>query len=310
MRRAWAVALMALALAAPASAHSDGLPVGPADLAYHWNWDPWIWAPLLLAHWLYGRGVLRAWARAGVGRIVAQWRVGAFFAGEILLAAALLSPLDPLGETLLSAHMVQHILLAAAAPLLLVLGAPVTAWTWAMPMAWRRVGRSGPVRASMKLWQALSAPLTASLLHGATLWAWHAPALFDAALRDETVHTLEHAFFFVGGLFFWSAMSRRTAPPHVAAGLIVATFMHMGVLSAVLALSPAPFYAYGDRPMLWGLSAIEDQQLAGLIMWAPAGGIYLAALAFFASRLFPPEPDSSRESQGIIRASTSSRSMK
>lgn len=310
MRCLCLLALLLLAAASPAAAHSEDLPVGPAELAHHWTWDPWIWTPLLLAHWLYGRGVLRAWARAGAGRIIARWRVGAFCAGEALLTAALISPLDPLGETLLSAHMAQHIVLAGAAPLLLTLGAPVTAWTWALPAAWRRAGRAAFVRAAGCLWRVLSAPLLATLLYGLALWLWHAPVLFDAALRDEGLHTLEHLCFFVSGLLFWSAMAKRATPPLVAAALVLGTFVHMGALAAVLSLAPIPLYAYGDRALLWELSPLEDQQLAGLIMWAPAGLIYLAAFAFFASKLFPAEPDSARETHGIIRASTSSRSMK
>jgi putative membrane protein len=294
-----------------AYAHAEGLPVSPSELWHHWTFDPWLLAPLLLAHWLYGRGVLRAWARAGSNRIIERWRVGAFAAGEMLIVAAVISPLDALGETLLSAHMAQHIVLTALAPLLLVLGAPAMAWTWALPARWRAVARIGFVRWLMSVWDWLSRPLIAAALHAAALWIWHTPALFDAALRDQSVHTVEHLSFFGTALLFWSAIFKRSTAPVFAATLVLLVFVQCGMLGAVLALAPLQLYGYGDRAMLWGLSGVQDQQLAGLLMWAPAGLAYMAPFAWLASRVFTAAPaDRLRESAGIIRASTSSRSTK
>jgi putative membrane protein len=312
MRLGALIALIAVIAPGAAHAHADGLPVGPNDLWHHWTLDPWVWTPLLLAHWLYGRGVLRAWARAGRGRIVECWRVGAFIAGEAMIIVALISPLDALGETLLSAHMTQHILLTTLAPLLLVLGNPARAWIWALPVRWRALARAALVRALVGLWRWLTRPMTAVLAHSVALWLWHTPALFDAALLDEGFHALEHLSFFGTALLFWSAMLRRTTAPAFAALLVVVMFVQSGLLGAVLTLAPLPLYAYGDRPMLWGLSAIEDQQIAGLLMWAPAGLVYMAPFAWFASQLFaqPQARGRLRESTGIMRASTSSRSMK
>ncbi len=304
-----------LAFAGKAYAHSTGLPVGPFDIWHHWNFDAWIVAPLILLHWLYGKGVFRLWARAGAGRGVARWRVASFAAGEIILATALISPLDALGESLLSAHMVQHILLTAVAPPLLVLGAPVTALTWALPPAWRYVARAPALQMLNKLWSALTRPLTATALHAAALWIWHAPAPFDAAIRNETLHTLEHACFLGTALLFWSAMLRRATAKALAAFLVAIIFVQSGLLGAILTLAPAPLYlAYENRSLLWGATALEDQQLAGLFMWAPASLCYMAAFIVFASRAFNggvSEPSrSSRESHGIIRPTTLSRSMK
>jgi putative membrane protein len=310
----YALVPFALVSLAPsrAFAHADGLPVGPHDVWHHWSFDPWLWAPLLLLHWLYGRGVLNAWARAGGGRIVERWRVGAFVGGEAVLIAALITPLDALGGALLAAHMTQHILLTTLAPFLLVLGAAERAWTWALPLRWRALGRAMFMRALMQAWRWLTRPVIALVLHSVALWFWHTPALFDAALRDEGVHTLEHVSFFATAIVFWSATVRRATTPASAAAIVLAVFVQCGMLGAILALAPQPLYAYGDRPMLWGLSAIEDQQIAGLLMWAPASLAYLAPFAWFASRIFTePQPRGRlRESHGIMRASTSSRSMK
>lgn len=305
--------LLLLVTPGTAHAHADGLPIGPYEVWHHWALDPWLWAPLLLAHWAYGRGVLRAWARAGRGRIIERWRVAAFVSGEATIVLALISPLDGLGETLLSAHMVQHLLLTTAAPLLLVLSAPERAWTWALPHKWRRLGRARIIGCLMQAWSALTQPLTAFVLHSAALWAWHAPALFDAALRDEGVHTLEHLTFFVTALMFWSGVCARRTAPGYAALLVLSLFMQCGLLGAVLSLAPVQLYAYGDRAMLWGLSPLEDQQISGLIMWAPAGLLYLAPFVFFVWRTVSIEDQSRgrlRDNTGIMRASTSSRSMK
>lgn len=302
MTRALIIALAACFFAGDARAHAGDAPIAPDQLWHHWNFDPLVWAPLLVAHWAYGRGVVRAWRRAGVGRVVPNWRVGCFLAGELLLVAALISPLDPLGETLLSAHMLQHIVLTTLAPPLLALGAPTMAWLWALPRAWRGASL---VRVLAVLGDRLSRPLSATAVHALALWAWHAPALFQAALADPTLHTLEHLSFFATALVFWQAVLRRHVAPILAAICILATFVQSGVLGGVLSLAPAPLYpAYGDYSMLWGLSALEDQQLAGLAMWAPAGLIYFAAFLAVLSRLL------SSPSAGIMRASTSSLSMK
>lgn len=312
MRLTCAIAIAAALLTGEAHAHGDGLPVGPRDLWHHWTFDPWIWAPLLIAHWLYGRGVLRAWAKAGVGRVVERWRVGAFAAGEAALVLALMTPIDALGVTLLSAHMCQHILLTTLAPALLVLGAPAQVWTWALPSRWRALGRAAWVRALMALWRGLARPAPAVLLHALALWLWHAPFLFDAALRDEGAHTLEHVSFFATALLFWSAVLRRATAPAVSAVMLLFVFLQSGLLGAILTLAPTPLYAYGDRPMLWGLSALADQQIAGLIMWAPAGLLYLAPFVWFASHILhsPHARGRSRDKSGSIRASTSSPSRK
>ncbi len=308
-----AVIMLVLMFCAPAAfAHGDGLPIAPGQLWHHWSFDPFVWLPMLLGHWLYGRGIMRAWKRAGVGRVIPVWRVVSFVLGEIVLVIALISPLDPLGETLLSAHMAQHILLTAVAPPLLLLGLPVIGWTWALPVSWRRAGRSGIVRGAGAILDRLSRPLTASFIAVAIMWSWHAPALFEAALIDPAVHTVEHISFFAGALLGWRAVLSPHVTAVAAAGGTLLVFMAGGMLGGVLSLAPAPLYDwYGNRSWLWALTPLEDQQIAGLLMWVIAGGIYLAAFAAFAFRAADPSGAGlSRPSHGIIRDSTSSPSMK
>ena len=130
-------------------------------------------------------------------------------------------------------------------------------------------------------WRAVSAPFAAWLLHAAALWLWHLPGPYQAALGGEGIHALQHASFLGTGLLFWWALfhGREGRLGYGAAVFyLFATAMHSGALGALLALSPAPWYsAYGDAAAAWGLTALEDQQLAGLIMWVPAGLSYLAA---------------------------------
>lgn len=282
-------ALLALSLAAaPAFAHGPA-PIQPEAAWRAWSFDPLVLAPLLLTHWLYGRGVLRLWARAGRGRGVGWGNVFAFVLGEIALLAALASPLDALSGTLLSAHMTQHGVLIAVAPPLLLLGRPGAAFGWALPRRWRKAGLAIALwRPLARLGQGLSRPWPAAALHGLALWAWHAPTLFEMAIEQEWLHVLEHAAFFGTGLLFWRATLDGAAGRRVGAALggAFATLAHGGLLGALITFAPQPLYGWYDgRTALWGLTALEDQQLAGLIMWTPLGAAYLGACLLVASRL-------------------------
>src|SRR6185369_9418238 len=112
------------------------------------------------------------------------------------LFVALVSPLHAWGSVLFSAHMTQHeVLMLVAAPLL-VLGRPLIAFLWALPLNWsRRLGNIAKIPAINRLWRALTIPLVAWLVHAVALWVWHIPALFDATLHSETVHTFQHLSF-------------------------------------------------------------------------------------------------------------------
>lgn len=289
----------------PTAAHGI-VPIQPDALWLAWSFDPLVFVPLLIAHWAYGSGVLRLWAQAGRWRGIGRMQVCMFFMGELALVVALISPLDQLG-TLLSAHMAQHGLLVAVAPPLLLLGRPGAAFAWALPSGWSK----GPIavtawRPLARLGRFLSMPLPATILHGLALWIWHTPGLFDAALEREWLHTLEHASFFGTRLLFWRAVldarSSRRAGPALSGAF--ATLMHGGLLGGLITMAPVPLYGwYGGRSELWGLSALADQQLSGLLMWVPMGAVYFGACVEFTrrrdasvvwlaakERLGPPQP--------------------
>jgi cytochrome c oxidase assembly factor CtaG len=112
------------------------------------------------------------------------------------------------------------------------------------------------------------------------LWAWHVPALFDAALRSPAMHILQHASFLASALlFWWAALGGAPAPARrgVAMVLLFTTMLHTGALGALLALAPAPWYPHYVDSAAAGLDPLEDQQLGGLVMWVPGGLAYLAA---------------------------------
>lgn len=276
----------------PATAHDIGS-VRPDTLWRSWSFDAFVIVSLLLALSLYGRGLRALWKRAGSGHGVAHSRALLFALGAAVLLVALVSPLDPLGEALLSAHMLQHALLVAVAPPLLLLGKPGVVFAWAAPTGWRRnILSSLPCRFLAETGNAFSRPLRAAILHALALWLWHAPAAFDAAVASHGVHAVEHASFFGTALLFWRAIldgcsSRRAGP---ALGASFATLIHGGLLGALITLAPYPVYAwYRGRTEMWGLSALEDQQLAGLLMWVPMGIVYLGACLVLASRLVADE---------------------
>jgi putative membrane protein len=275
-------AFFALLPSTAALAHADA-PPAPHDLWSAWTLDPFVTLPLAFVAVLYSIGLSRQWRRAGTGRGPKRWQAATFLGGMLALVLALVWPLDALGEALFTAHMAQHVLLVAVVPPLMVVGAPMAPLMRGLPAAWRRRlvgwGRQGWWRAA---WRRLSAPGAAALLHGVALWAWHAPAAFQAALANEAVHIAEHASFLFTGLLFWWAIVRSGRVPELGFGVgilwMLVTVIHSGLLGALITFAPMPLYpAYANRAAAWGLTLLEDQQLAGLVMWVPGGMIYLVA---------------------------------
>lgn len=286
--------VLVLALTAgvlPVMAHGPD-PVPPDAFRGAWNVDPLVLGLLFAAAWGYGRGVRRLSARAGLWRGIGRRHMAAFMLGLGVVTLALVSPLDRLGGTLLSAHMAQHGLLVTAAPVLLLLGRPGVAFAWALPAGWSRTKLAGVAwrpLAKAGLWT--SRPFPAATLHGLALWLWHAPALFDAAVEREWLHTLEHASFFGTALLFWRGILDARSGERIGLALAAAfaTLMHGGLLGALITMARRPLYAwYEGRTQPWGLTALDDQQLAGLLMWMPMGLVYFGACLALAARLVTP----------------------
>ena len=285
-----------LAWATAASAHAPDPGAVPAVSWWDGTVEPWVVLLLILSGALYSLGLVRLWRNAGLGRGIQPRQALAFAAGWLGLVLALASPLDPLGARLFTAHMVQHeVLMIVAAPLLVV-GRPLAAWAWALPFGWRRgIGGFFRTRGWRGPWLWVTAPLAAWTLHALVLWLWHIPAWFDLALAHTALHAAQHAaFLFTALLFWWSVLGRTAAKDHGIALLsLFTTMVHTGALGALLTLSPVPWYAsyLATAPVL-GLDPLEDQQLGGLLMWVPAGLVYLGCGLALAARWLgaPPPP--------------------
>jgi cytochrome c oxidase assembly factor CtaG len=253
------------------------------ETARQWTFDLWITVPLLLSGTLYATGVARLWNHAGTWRGIQGLQVGCYSAGWFVLVLALVSPIHRWGIGLFSIHMVEHELVMAVAAPLLALGRPGAAFAWALPRGLRWVippilGGSG-LRVA---WAGLTRPVTATAIHGIAIWAWHVPPLFDAAVTNVGLHRLQHVSFLTTGLLFWWALVRRRNAGIATAHLFM-TMLHTSILGAIVALAPHVLYRLQtERAADWRMTALQDQQLAGLIMWIPAGLVYAgAALLFF-----------------------------
>src|SRR5687768_12027688 len=158
-----------------------GAPLEPHDLWGAWTFEPVTVAALALSATLYAVGLRRLWRAAGIDRGIRRAEAWSFAVGWLLLVLSLVSPLHALGGVLFSAHMTQHELLMTVAAPLFVIGKPLVPFIWALSPAWRRrTGRwseSAPVAA---VWRGLTHPLVAFVVHGAAVWVWHAPSLYDA----------------------------------------------------------------------------------------------------------------------------------
>lgn len=284
--------LTLLLLLAPAGAlaHVPEAQPRPAS-ALAWNLAPWLLVLFALSAAGYALGLWRLWRHAGRGRGVSVAQAWAFAAGWLVLAVALVSPLDSLGGHLFSAHMVQHELMMVVAAPLLVVARPLATWTWALAPARRRVvGRWFQARGWMRFWGTLTDPLVAWGLHALALWAWHIPVAFDASLRSEAVHIAQHTSFLVTALFFWWAVlghdpRGRYGPGHSTAYLFT-TMLHTGALGALLSLAPTPWYpGYIPLTSALGFDPVQDQQLGGVVMWVPAGLAYVIAALWILGRM-------------------------
>jgi len=176
--------------------------------------------------------------------------------GAATLAVAFLPPVERLSGELASAHMVQHVLLLMVAAPLLALGTP----SGMVP----RLPAAG-------VW----------LAHAGTVWFWHAAAPYDAALQSTPLHMAEHATFLVTAVLFWQVVtggSKGDLSRGYGVLLVFAMAMQTVFLSVLLTFARAPWYSsYAGTTRGWHLDPLTDQQLAGLIMWIPAGLVYVGA---------------------------------
>jgi putative membrane protein len=249
-----------------------------------WQWQPTIVAgcALLIAAYL-------AFAREPGAR---AW---IYLTGVLTLLFSLISPLDVLGDRyLLSAHMVQHLLLIVVVPPLLLLGLPVALveYLLARPLA-RRVER------------VIGQPAIAWSLGMGTLWVWHLPAFYDAALTNEGIHIAQHLTFLIASVIFWWPVL-APVPKHrlslpIGCIYLFAASISSSMLGIILTFAPAGLYPPYSHPVdvlgietvlrtQWNLDPAADQQLGGLLMWVIGGLAYLFVICGLLARWYA-EPD-------------------
>ena len=255
-----------------------GEPLLPHDVWSAWTFDPAVLVGLALAVVAYERGV-----RQGSG---AGGRRAAFHVAMAAILVALVSPVDAMAGTLVSAHMVQHVLLILVAAPLLAVSAPAASLLRGTPPAVRTSARD--LRRAFGLdvdrLRSVRSPVARWLLYVVTLWIWHASVVYGAAVDNEWLHVVEHVTFLGSAFLIWSVIlgPARTRMPRGLGFLAVFTLGLQGIfLSALLTFARTPWYAdHLAAPDGWGLDPLADQQLAGVLMWIPAGFIH-AGIALY-----------------------------
>lgn len=236
-------------------------------------------------------------------------RRAAFAGAMVALFLAFVSPLDAMAGTLVSAHMVQHVLLVLVAAPLLAVSAPGSAILRGTPAGARDAARviRRAVGLDARRLRVLRSPVSRWVLYVVTLWLWHASVIYGAAVENELVHILEHATFLGTALLIWSVIL-GPARARVSGGLALLGVFTLGLqgifLSALLTFAQEPWYVeYLSPPDGWGLDPLTDQQLAGLLMWFPGAIIHTGiALYLFVTWISPRDATLSAPSSRRVMA--------
>jgi putative membrane protein len=262
------------------------------SLDYSWTFAPIVLVALAgyfvayVARW-------RASRREGGARAASGWRLAAWCGGVVTLVVALVSPVDVLGEQLASMHMVQHLLIADIAAILLTLGLT----RHILRPATRRIHRieraAGP----------FASPWFGVVAYVGAMWLWHVPTLYDAALEHSYVHTLEHLTFAAAGLLYWWHLlspirSRLRLGGMGPIAYMASTKILVGLLGIALAFAPELIYDAYDQPgTRWGMTALDDQQVAGLVMALEQSIVMGIALAWLFVRMLAESEEAERRAE-------------
>jgi putative membrane protein len=281
------------------------MPAATAVAPGFWDWslDP----PLVLVIavailYLLGDRRTTTPLRAGAAR---RGQSACFYAGLAVIAIALASPLDTLSQQLFWAHMTQHVLLLVVAPPLIVLARPWIRLWRGLGLGLRRALARGLALSDRTRWlraasRALGSPAASFIAFNVVLVVWHVPALFDATLRSEPLHVLEHTLFFTTALMFWKQVidspplhARLHAAQRVA--YVIGAMVVSWALAIVLALAPHPLYSVyaHEHARPGGISALTDQQLAAGIMWVPGSITFVIVIFVYVNRWLAGAPATS-----------------
>jgi len=261
-----------------------------------WDWRLEIIVILMLAGSLYTLG----WQRIQHSRLATGWRLVAYWGGLTLVAIALMSPIDVLGEQLFYMHMIQHLLLVMLAPPLLLIANPFPFFLWGLPHTARRTGAGlFKTKSSFRhVLRTVTPPGIIWIVYTACLLGWHDPSAYNWALRSEWVHDIEHCTFFITALLFWwhvigngPHIHRRFTQMTRVVYLLISVPVTM-LTGIAIAFSSEPIYTYYTTvPRLWGISIMNDQILGGVIMWIPGSMMYIIAALILVAGLVQNEAD-------------------
>jgi putative membrane protein len=267
-----------------------------------WSLPVPITVVLVLAALAYSRGWFHL--RTAFPSVIARWRFAAFMGGVLSLWIAVGSPLEAFDDELLCLHMVQHILLMAIAPPLILLGAPALPFLHGLPQSFVRRGlgpffRWGPVQ---RLGYILVHPMFCWLAATIALIGWHLPSAFEFALRSDFWHEVEHACFFTTSMLFWwpvvqpwpsvARWPRWSVPLYLFLGMLASD-----ALSAFLVFCDRVLYAsYASTPRLFNLPPLEDQALAGALMLI-TGTLYAVSAVVITLEMLSPDKSRGRRQE-------------
>lgn len=247
-------------------------------------WDLLALGGLAVAGALYACGTARLARRGAVHPSREQV---AFWSGWVVLLASMLPPLDALALEMFSAHMAQHELMMLAGAPLLIAGRPMSTCLWGLPGPLRALAvRTCQGNLAAASWRLFTAPVVAWVLHGLVIWVWHLPALYEWAIENESIHAVQHAMFIsTSALFWWGLIYGRYGRAGYGAAVfyVFTTAVHTGILGALVTFAGTPLYrTYVATSASRGADPLADQQVAGLLMWVPAGIVLtLLGLALF-----------------------------
>jgi len=266
----------------------------------------WISGVLIFAALVYLRGWSRI--RRHEHNNVGRWRAGSFVMGLLFIWIATASPLATLDHEMLTAHMVQHLLLMTLAPPLILLGVPGKPLVHGLLRRFlRTVHRPLRSESMQRLASAVTHPALCWIAAAGTLVVWHIPSVFMLGLRSQMWHSVEQLCFLASGLLFWWPVVRSSASTSKSPEWLILLYLFLAtlpcdILSGFLVFCDRVVYpVFLSSPSAFGLSALEDQQCAGSLMWTCVTVVYLVAGTVFTARLLSPlrslrrSPDRSEE---------------
>jgi putative membrane protein len=250
-----------------------------------WEWRLDVIVVLVAFATLYTVGWVRL--RRKKTQLAKVWRLVSYYSGLMIVAIALMSGFDTFQTQLFFVHMAQHLLLVMYAPPLIYFGNPMPFIVWALPgLERQQIGRLLTQKSLFRrVFVAVTAPWIGWLLYTCTLWLWHDPNLYNAAIENDFIHDIEHLSFFLTAMLFWWHITdsapnfhgNRTYIQRMST-IIAGYFANLALGVAITMSSNLIYTHYAKVPRVWGIEPKQDQTIGGILMWIPGGMMYLMIL--------------------------------